>query len=73
MPEGQNLVSSMKSNPMMATKVGSVLDAVNKIGGIASGGAKVVSALPPVFSAAKIDVKLPTSSSAEPVAMAGGM
>ena len=72
-PEGQNLVSSMKSNPMMATKVGSVLDAVNKIGGIATGGAKVVSALPPVFSAAKIDVKLPTSSSAEPVAMAGGM
>ena len=61
-PEGQNMVKSIQGNPLLLAKAGTLLEAVKTLGGIGSGTAKVVSSLPPVFSAAKIDVKLPTSS-----------
>jgi hypothetical protein len=68
-PEGQNLAKSMQSNPMMLTKAGSILSAVKSLGGIATGTGKVMMAIPPVFTAANIEAKLPTSSKEKPKPM----
>ncbi len=65
--EGQNLSKSMQSNPMLATKVGSILASVKSLGGIVSGTAKVISFLPPVFSAAKIDAPKPSGKDSKPM------
>lgn len=62
-PEGQNLGKSIQSNPLLLSKAGVLMDAVKSLGGIASGTAKIIRAVPPVFTAAKMEVKLPTSSS----------
>jgi hypothetical protein len=61
-PEGQNMAKSLQSNPMMLTKAATILESVKTLGGIVTGAGKVVIALPPVFSAAKIDVVLPKTS-----------
>lgn len=68
-PEGQNLAKSMQANPMLIMKAGSILSALKSMGGIITGTGKVMIAIPPVFSAAKIDVKLPTSSADKPKAI----
>ena len=68
-PQGQGIISSLTSNPMMVMKLGSLKDAVQCIGGIASGAARVLTAIPPIFSAAKIDVELPKSSTDQPKAI----
>jgi hypothetical protein len=65
-PQGQNLASSIKTNPTLLVKVGSLYEAVKSLGGIGIGTVKIVKTLPPVFSAANIDVKLPTSSAETP-------
>ncbi|HJV64843.1 MAG TPA: hypothetical protein VJ550_03825 [Geomonas sp.] len=65
-PEGQALVKSIQANPLLLTKIGSLVEAIKSLGGIGVGTAKVISAVPPVFSAAKIDVKLPSSSTETP-------
>jgi hypothetical protein len=65
-PQGQSLVSSLKSNPMMLAKLGSLYEAVKCLGGIGTGTVKIMKAIPPVFSAANIEVKLPTSSADVP-------
>jgi hypothetical protein len=72
-PQGQSLASSIKSNPMMLTKVNSLIEAVKSLGGIGSGTMKVMTALPPVFSAANIDVKLPATSTEAPKNIEGGV
>ena len=61
--EGQNLSKSIQSNPMLAMKAGSILESVKSLGGIVSGTTKMLSILPPVFSAAKIDTPKPTATS----------
>lgn len=61
-PEGQNLAKSMLSNPMMLTKANAIKESVITLGGIVTGTGKVLIALPPVFSAAKIDVVLPKTT-----------
>ena len=65
--EGQNMAKSMQSNPMLAMKAGSILESVKSLGGIVSGTAKVLAFLPPVFSAAKIDVPKATSKESKPM------
>lgn len=65
-PEGQTLVKSIQANPLLLAKVGSLLEAVKTLGGIGTGAAKVMTAIPPVFSAANIEVKLPSSSTEAP-------
>lgn len=69
-PEGQDLAKSIKSNPMMVTKLGSITEAVKSMGGVISGSGKVLTALPPVFKAAKIDVELPKTAMDKPQPMA---
>lgn len=69
-PEGQNMTKSMQTNPMMVTKLGSITNALKSLGGIITGSGKVLTALPPVFSAAKIDVELPKASTDKPKPMA---
>jgi hypothetical protein len=69
-PEGQNISKSVQSNPMMATKLGSITDALKSLGGIISGSGKVLTALPPVLTAAKVDVELPKTSTDKPKPMA---
>ena len=64
--EGQNLSKSIQSNPMLAMKAGSILESVKSLGGIVSGTAKVLSFLPPVFSAAKIDALKPAGKDSKP-------
>ena len=61
-PQGQQMAGAIKSNPLLLTKVGSLLEAVKSLGGITVGTAKVMTSIPPLFSAADIQVKLPTSS-----------
>jgi hypothetical protein len=61
-PEGQNLAKSMTSSPMMLTKANVIKESVITLGGIVTGTGKVLIALPPVFSAAKIDVVLPKTT-----------
>ena len=61
-PQGQSLAGSIKSNPLLLLKVKSLYEAVKSLAGIGSGTVKILSALPPVFSAANIEVKLPSSS-----------
>jgi len=63
-PQGQQMVSSIKSNPMLATKLSSIYEAVKSLGGIGTGTAKVLGAVPPIFKAAKIDVELASTSTA---------
>jgi hypothetical protein len=65
-PQGKNLANSIKTNPLLLTKVRSLYEAVKSLGGIGTGTARIMSALQPVFSAAKIDVKLPASSAEAP-------
>lgn len=65
-PEGQNLGKSIQSNPLLLTKAGALIDAVKSLGGIATGTAKVITAVPPVFTAANIEAKLPASSTDKP-------
>jgi hypothetical protein len=64
--EGQNLSKSIQSNPMLAMKAGSILDAVKSLGGVVSGTTKVLSFLPSVFTAAKIEVKKPAGKDSKP-------
>lgn len=72
-PEGNNIISSVKSNPMQAAKLANKLDtayeSVTTMGGIAKGSVNTISALKKLMSAAKISVKLPTSATekAKPV------
>lgn len=61
-PQGQQMAGAIKSNPMLVAKVGSHLEAVKCLGGITVGTAKVITSVPSVFSAADMQVKLPTSS-----------
>ncbi|WP_243375481.1 hypothetical protein [Geotalea sp. SG265] len=72
-PEGQNLTKSLQSNPMMLTKANSIVASVKSLGGIATGTTNIVKTLPPVFKSAKVEVNLPTSSSAAPVTVSGGI
>lgn len=65
-PEGQGIASSLKSNPMMVTKAKPILQSVDQLSGIVTGAGKVVIAMPPVFSAAKIEVEMPKSSADTP-------
>jgi|GEM_PF-664233 hypothetical protein len=72
-PEGNNIISSVKSNPMQAVKLATKLDtayeSVTTLGGIAKGSVNTISALKKLMSAANISVKLPTSATekAKPV------
>lgn len=66
-PEGQNMGKAIQANPLLLAKAGALADAVKSLGGIATGTAKVIAAIPPVFTAAKIETKLPTSSSEKPI------
>jgi hypothetical protein len=50
----------------MLLKLKSLYESVKWLGGIGTGTVKIMKALPPVFSAANIDVKLPTSSTDTP-------
>jgi hypothetical protein len=65
-PQGQNLAKSLQSNPLLIAKAGALLDAVKALSGIGTGTTKVLTTLPSVFTSAKIDVKLPTSSADKP-------
>lgn len=65
-PQGQNLATSIKSNPALLFKANSIYEAVKSLGGIGMGTVNIMKVLPPVFSAANIDVKLPTSASDKP-------
>lgn len=64
--EGQEIASSLKSNPMNAPKALPVVAAINNLKNIATGSAKVMSSLPKVFGAANIKVDLPTSAAEKP-------
>ena len=66
-PQGQSLATSIQSNPMMLAKVGTMLESVKCLAGIGTGTARVLIAVPPVFSSANITVELPKSSSAAPI------
>jgi len=68
-PEGQNLSKSIQTNPMMATKLGSITSAIKSLGGVVSGSGKVLTALPPVLTAAKVDVELPKTATDKPKPM----
>lgn len=61
-PEGQNIAKSLQSNPTMLGKAATILESVKTLGGIVTGTGKVITAVPPVFSAAKIDVVLPKTT-----------
>jgi len=65
-PQGQQVAASIKSNPLLVTKINSIYGAVKSLTGIGSGTVKVLGAIPPIFKAAKIDVNLATSSAAKP-------
>lgn len=72
-PEGQNIAKSMQSNPMMLNKATTILEAVKTLGGIVSGAGTVLTALPPVFSAAKINVVLPKTTAESEKQIEGGV
>jgi hypothetical protein len=65
-PQGQGMVGAIKTNPLLLAKLPSMYQAVKCLGGIGVGCVKVMKAIPPVFTAAKIDVKLPTSAAETP-------
>ena len=69
-PEGNNIISSVKSNPMQAVKLATKLDtayeSITTLGGIAKGSVNTISALKTLMSAANISVKLPTSATEKP-------
>ena len=65
-PEGQNIAKSMQSNPMMLTKAATILESVKTLGGIVSGTGQVITVLPPVFMAAKIDAPMPKTTAEKP-------
>ena len=65
-PQGQKLATSIASNPMMLAKANSLYESGKSLAGIGTGTVKLMTALPPVFLAAKIDAKLPTSSADTP-------
>jgi glucan-binding YG repeat protein len=76
-PEGQSIAGAIQSNPAnaarMAPKLKAVADSVKTLGGIATSTAKVVSGLKPMMSAAKIEVKTPTSIADQPKQIEGGI
>jgi hypothetical protein len=76
-PEGNNIMSSVKSNPAnavkLATKLDVAMDSVKTLGGIANGSVKTISALKSLMSAAKISVTLPTSINEKPKQIEGGI
>ena len=76
-PEGNNIVKSIKSNPVnaakLATKLDSVTGSVTALGGIAGNSAKVIGALKTLMSAANIQIKLPTTASEKPKEIEGGI
>lgn len=64
--EGKGMAASIQSNPMLLKKAKAILTSVQNLGDIATGAGKVVVALPPVFTAAKITVELPDAQSSTP-------
>jgi len=69
-PEGTNLVNSLRSSPInaarFALKITSVFEAIKTIKGILGGTVNVISALKPLMSAANIEVKSPSSATETP-------
>lgn len=76
-PEGQSIANAVQSNPAnaarMGTKLKSVVESVKTLSGIVTNTGKVVSALKPMMSAAKIEVKAPTSAADKPKEIEGGI
>jgi len=66
-PEGASIADSIRSNPAnaarLAIKLNSVVNALSSLKGIVVNTGKVISALKPLMSAAKIEAKPATSSS----------
>ena len=69
-PEGNSIAKSISSNPANAARLGlklnSVVQSVQSIGGILGNTTKVIGAMKPLMSAAKIDIKVPSSASEAP-------
>lgn len=69
-PEGTALANSVSSNPIsgarLAFKITAVWDSIKSIKGILVNSTKVISAMKPLMSAAKIEVKTPSSATETP-------
>lgn len=76
-PEGTSIANSITNNPAnavrLALKARSVYDSVKTLGGLGSNITKVLSAIKPLMSAAKIEAKTPSSSSDKPQPMEDGI
>lgn len=76
-PEGASIASSIQNNPAnavrLALKLKSVFESVKTLGGIGSNTTKVISAIKPLMSAAKIEAKQPSSAADKPKEIEGGI
>jgi hypothetical protein len=76
-PEGTSIANSITNNPVnavkLAVKAKSVYDSVKTLGGLGSNITKVLGAIKPLMSAAKIETKAPGSASAKPRDIEGGI
>jgi len=76
-PEGTSIANSITNNPVNAARLGlkakSVYESVKTLGGLGSNIAKVLSAIKPLMSAAKIETKAPSSASEKPKEIEGGI
>jgi hypothetical protein len=76
-PEGTSIANSITNNPANAVRLGlkakSVYDSVKTLGGLGSNITKVLSAIRPLMSAAKIETKAPSSASDTPKEIDGGI
>ncbi len=76
-PEGTRIATAISGDPtqaiMLAIKISSVWEAVSSLKGIITNTGKVIVALKPVMSAAKIDAQKPTSAAEKPREIEGGI
>ncbi len=76
-PEGTSIANAITSNPVnavkLAAKAKTVYETVKTLGGIGTNITKVLSAIKPLMSAAKIETKTPKSSTDKPIEIEGGI
>ena len=76
-PEGTSIANSIQSNPVnaarLAMKVKSVYESVKTLGNLGTNITKVLSAIKPLMSSAKIEAKAPSSAADKPRDIEGGI
>ena len=65
-PAGQNMISAISSNPMLATKLPAIKDVLSTMTGNIAGAGGYLLKLPTLLKSANIAVTLPTDSSSKP-------